>query len=47
MHSHTLSLQVLIKVMASAINRADTLQRKGMYAPPPGSTSIIGLEASA
>ncbi|XP_046574671.1 quinone oxidoreductase PIG3-like [Haliotis rubra] len=38
--------QVLIKVHASAINRADTLQRKGLYPPPPGESDILGLEAA-
>ena len=28
------------------MNRADTLQRKGQYPPPPGVTDIMGLEAS-
>lgn len=37
--------EVLLKVAYSAINRADTLQRKGAYAPPAGSTDILGLEA--
>lgn len=37
--------QVLIQVQASAINRADTLQRKGLYPVPPGATQILGLEA--
>ncbi|EGD74174.1 quinone oxidoreductase PIG3 [Salpingoeca rosetta] len=38
--------EVLIKVMATAVNRADTLQRQGWYPPPAGSSEIIGLEAS-
>ncbi|BFZ10079.1 hypothetical protein BsWGS_13118 [Bradybaena similaris] len=38
--------EVRIKVYASAINRADTIQRKGMYDPPPGITNILGLEAA-
>lgn len=37
---------VLIKVAATALNRADTLQRKGSYAPPKGESDILGLEAS-
>ena len=36
--------QVLIKIIATALNRADTLQRKGAYPPPPGETDILGLE---
>lgn len=35
---------VLVKVHATAINRADILQRNGHYAPPPGTTPILGLE---
>lgn len=38
--------EVLLKVAASALNRADLLQRVGQYAPPPGASSILGLEAS-
>jgi len=37
---------VLVKVAATALNRADTLQRKGNYAPPKGESDILGLEAS-
>lgn len=37
---------VLIRVVATALNRADTLQRKGSYAAPKGESSILGLEAS-
>jgi NADPH:quinone reductase len=36
--------QVLIKVCAAGVNRADILQRKGRYDPPPGSSDIPGLE---
>ena len=37
--------QVLVNVKASAINRADILQRKGFYPAPPGfSERILGLE---
>lgn len=38
--------EVLIEVVATAVNRADTLQRKGFYPPPPGASDIIGLECS-
>ncbi|XP_075811218.1 quinone oxidoreductase PIG3 [Microtus pennsylvanicus] len=38
--------EVLLKVAASALNRADLLQRLGQYDPPPGASSILGLEAS-
>lgn len=36
--------QVLVRVRATALNRADTLQRKGAYPPPPGESDILGLE---
>jgi putative PIG3 family NAD(P)H quinone oxidoreductase len=38
--------EVLIEVVASAVNRADTMQRMGFYPPPPGSPDYPGLEAS-
>lgn len=38
--------EVLIKVEATALNRADTIQRKGMYPPPKGSSPYLGLECS-
>lgn len=38
--------EVLIRVGATAVNRADTLQRRGGYAPPPGASSILGLEVA-
>jgi putative PIG3 family NAD(P)H quinone oxidoreductase len=37
---------VRIQVTATAINRADLLQRAGGYPPPPGASSILGLECS-
>ncbi|MGH8008091.1 MAG: NAD(P)H-quinone oxidoreductase, partial [Candidatus Binatia bacterium] len=36
--------QVLVRVRATALNRADTLQRTGNYPPPPGESDILGLE---
>ncbi len=36
--------EVLVKVHATSLNRADLLQRKGLYPPPPGESEIIGLE---
>ena len=36
--------EVLIKVKTTALNRADTLQRRGKYPPPPGASQILGLE---
>src|SRR3954465_12344753 len=38
--------EVLLEVTASAVNRADLLQRQGFYPPPPGASDIIGLECS-
>lgn len=38
--------EVLIEVRATALNRADLLQRRGLYPPPPGTTEILGLECS-
>jgi putative PIG3 family NAD(P)H quinone oxidoreductase len=38
--------EVLIKVVASSINRPDLVQREGKYPPPPGDSDILGLEVS-
>ncbi len=38
--------EVLIQVMAAGVNRADLMQRRGLYDPPPGATPILGLECS-
>ena len=38
------STQLFVEVKATALNRADTLQRKGLYPPPPGESEILGLE---
>jgi putative PIG3 family NAD(P)H quinone oxidoreductase len=35
-----------LRVHATAVNRADLLQRQGLYPPPPGASSILGLEAA-
>jgi putative PIG3 family NAD(P)H quinone oxidoreductase len=35
---------LLVRVRATALNRADTLQRRGNYPPPPGESDILGLE---
>jgi putative PIG3 family NAD(P)H quinone oxidoreductase len=37
--------ECLIKVRAIGVNRADILQKKGQYPPPPGESSILGIEA--
>jgi putative PIG3 family NAD(P)H quinone oxidoreductase len=38
--------EVVIDVHATALNRADLLQRRGRYAPPPGASEILGLECA-
>ncbi|WP_111832807.1 NAD(P)H-quinone oxidoreductase [Actinomadura madurae] len=38
--------EVLIEVAASAVNRADVMQRMGFYPPPPGAPPYPGLEVS-
>ncbi|MGN9907916.1 NAD(P)H-quinone oxidoreductase [Phytohabitans sp. LJ34] len=38
--------EVLIRTAASAVNRADLLQRQGLYSPPAGASPYPGLEAS-
>ncbi|SRR6266542_537642 len=38
--------EVLIRVAASGVNRADLLQIAGRYPPPPGESEIPGLEVS-
>ncbi len=38
--------EVLVRVAAAGVNRADLLQRQGHYPPPPGITDVLGLEVS-
>ncbi|BCZ22271.1 NAD(P)H-quinone oxidoreductase [Mycobacterium senriense] len=38
--------EVLVKVTAAGVNRADLLQAAGKYPPPPGASEIIGMEVS-
>src|SRR3954453_13846306 len=38
--------EVLVDVVATAVNRADLLQRQGFYPPPPGASEVLGLECS-
>jgi putative PIG3 family NAD(P)H quinone oxidoreductase len=38
--------EVVVDVAATAVNRADLLQRNGFYPPPPGASDVIGLECS-
>lgn len=36
--------EIRVKIKATALNRADTMQRRGVYPPPPGESPILGLE---
>ncbi|MCP1643858.1 MULTISPECIES: NAD(P)H-quinone oxidoreductase [Pseudomonas] len=38
--------QVRIRVAAAGLNRADLLQRAGLYPPPPGASDVLGLECA-
>ncbi len=38
--------EVVVRVRAAGVNRADLLQRQGHYPPPPGASEVIGLEVS-
>lgn len=38
--------EVLIRVVATSINRPDLVQREGKYPPPPGDSEILGLEVA-
>jgi putative PIG3 family NAD(P)H quinone oxidoreductase len=38
--------EVLVKVSAAGVNRADLLQAAGLYPPPPGASDVLGMEAS-
>jgi NADPH:quinone reductase-like Zn-dependent oxidoreductase len=38
--------EVLVDVVATAVNRPDVLQRLGLYPPPPGASPYLGLECS-
>src|SRR3954464_10594485 len=38
--------EVIIDVAATAVNRADLLQRQGHYPPPPGASPYLGLECA-
>lgn len=38
--------EVLIRVAAAGVNRADLHQRQGHYPPPPGASDILGLEVA-
>ena len=38
--------ELLIRVRTTALNRADLLQRQGLYPPPPGASPLLGLECA-
>ncbi|KJS30636.1 MAG: NADPH:quinone oxidoreductase [Desulfatitalea sp. BRH_c12] len=38
--------QLRVRVVATSVNRADTVQRRGLYPPPPGESEILGLEVA-
>ncbi len=38
--------ELRLRVVATAVNRADILQRKGLYPPPPGASLLLGLECA-
>ena len=38
--------EVLVRVAAAGVNRADLLQAKGLYPPPPGASDVLGLECA-
>lgn len=38
--------EVLVRVTAAGVNRADLMQRQGFYDPPEGATPVLGLECS-
>ena len=38
--------QVLVRVMATSVNRPDLVQREGKYPPPPGDSETLGLEVA-
>jgi putative PIG3 family NAD(P)H quinone oxidoreductase len=38
--------EVSVDVRATALNRADLLQRRGVYPPPPGASEVLGLECA-
>jgi putative PIG3 family NAD(P)H quinone oxidoreductase len=38
--------EILIKISAAGVNRADLLQAAGKYPPPPGASETLGLEVS-
>ena len=43
---HYTTDQLTGRTVAAGVNRADLLQRQGFYPPPPGASTILGLECS-
>lgn len=37
---------VLVEIVTAGLNRADLVQRRGMYPPPPGASTVMGLECA-
>ncbi len=37
---------VLVEIVTAGLNRADLVQRRGLYPPPPGASEILGLECA-
>jgi putative PIG3 family NAD(P)H quinone oxidoreductase len=38
--------EIVVRVAGTGVNRADLMQRQGLYPPPPGASDILGLEAA-
>ncbi len=38
--------EIRIATVSAGVNRADLLQRRGLYPPPPGASPVLGLEAA-
>ncbi len=38
--------ELLIRTRSAGVNRADLLQRRGLYPPPPGGSTVLGLECA-
>jgi putative PIG3 family NAD(P)H quinone oxidoreductase len=38
--------ELLVRVAAAGVNRADVMQRRGLYPPPPGAPDVLGLEVA-
>lgn len=38
--------ELLLETLAAGVNRADLLQRRGLYPPPPGASELLGLEVA-